>query len=148
MVFDFDPSIFRVYKSAAEVRTSSAFELYPGDFVACMTRWNPGSVYISETGFAPFAIVIRGVAPTFKWHGETRLGRPQLKALLVSLERLGNGLVHARTAADLLRLNPKCGVPEDKAALARAQLIRSAEDVADVVWRALCRPGVLWVIGP
>jgi hypothetical protein len=143
------PSVFCVHKSAAEVRNVAVFELFPGELAASVTRWNPGSVYICKIGFAPFARLVREVAPTLKWQGATRLRGAQLQPLLASLESLGNGLVHARTASDILRLNPGVRVPEEQAALCRAYLIRSVEDVSEVVWRALRgRPATLWVLGP
>jgi hypothetical protein len=148
LAYPFDSSVFRVHASAAEVRDARVFELYPGDFAASVTRWNPGSVYIRATGFAPFATLIVAVAPTFRWRGATRLRRPQLEALREALERLSHRLVYARTAEDLLSAVPKTEVPEEHVALARAQLIRSIEGVSDVAWRASCRPGALWVIGP
>jgi hypothetical protein len=146
-MFTCDPTIFRAYTSAAELKGGSYVEFCPGDRHVRPLLGNEGSVFVDFGGIGPFAMLISKVRPSFRLHKAMGLGASDLPPLLRSFERFGAGLVHARTAADLKRLNAGASVTEEDASTARAHLIRSVAAMEEVIWRAQAdRDGCLWVL--
>lgn len=142
-----DPSIFRAYTSAAELKGRGFIEFCPGDWRTRPSLRNEDSVYVASGGMGPFVWLIGKATPSFRLHGPTGLRVAQLSPLLTAFERFGAGLVHARTAAELKRLNAGVIVEQDTAASARAHLIRSVAAFEEVIWRAQARrDGCLWVL--
>lgn len=142
-----DPSIFRAYTSAAELKGRGFVEFCPGDWRIRPSLRNEGSVYVASDGMAPFVRLIGKANPSFRLHGPSGLRVAQLASLLTAFERFAAGLVHARTAAELNRLNTGVVVEEDAAASARAHLIRSVAAFEAVIWQAQARrDGCLWIL--
>lgn len=145
----YDPSIYRVYTSPEQLPGMDFFELYPGEFDGGTTFWNPGSIYINEDGFLPFAPLVRVVAPDFKWWGKTRLAGRQLVQLGGWLDRFRTVLAQARSAADLRsRLSARIEVDDETYLAVRSLLTRAVEEIDHVVWLAAGRRHGLWVFGP
>lgn len=142
-----DPSIFRIYTSFVELESRGFIEFCPGDWRIRPSLRNEGSLYVASDGMGPFVRLIGKANPSFRLHGPTGLRAAQLSSLSTAFERFGAGLVHARTAAELKRLNAGVVVVEDAAASARAHLIRSVAAFEEVIWRAqVRRDGCLWVL--
>jgi hypothetical protein len=143
-----DPSTFRTYTSAAELKGSGYVEFWPGDCRVRPSVRNEGSLYVAFDGMGPFSVLIRRVKPSFRLSRPVGLNAAHLPQLLTAFEQFGAGLVHARTAAELKRLNAGVVVAEENAASARANLIRSVAALEEVIWRSQARrDGCLWILG-
>jgi hypothetical protein len=148
MSFFCDPSVYRALEWRPELEGVCCFQIHPGDSHGEIQCWNREAIYVREDGFAPFATLIRPASPNFCWYGPTHVDRSRVPPLLAAFERFGARLVHARTVADLQRLDAEIDVPDSQALIVRAQLIRSVETLSHVIWRAACSRRGLWILGP
>ena len=143
---------YQEFKNRAVFEGTDVFELFPGDFLDEVQRWNPGSAYVREEAFEPFQRAVLSAAPDFDWYSETRLDRPRIERLLVELRTLRDKITRASSVEELAKVFGKnfrwyTITGPVRLELRRKQLLQMTDDLADVARTALSGATSLWILG-
>jgi hypothetical protein len=138
---------YRVYTKREDFVGSDVFELFPGEFDGDIRLWNPGSVYVREDVFEPFAGILRKIEPEFDWYGETRLCGPQIAVFADELDWMTESILTAHSPSEVKAIGRSFDVGAADFLRCKSRLARMTVDLSQVATIALRRETSLWILG-
>ena len=137
-----DTRRFRAHRDRALLVDADVLELHPEDFAGRAATCNAGPIYLLPPAVAPFAPLLRVVAPAFD-RGEVAIPGLRLPPLVRAIETLADRLLAAPCVASLERLAGGAVLDASTFVATRAELYRTACALAGVAFEGWRRRGAL-----